>query len=71
MLGLTNGKQRGVSVKYVLLIVSCHWKSIHYYMIVKGNGKGQVTHRNKRTNNLLYITNNLIPLIILTTYTNT
>ena len=41
MLGSMNGKHGGVSVKYISLIVSCHWmKSIHYCIIVKDNGKG-------------------------------
>ena len=51
MLGSMNGKCEGVSVKYASLIVSCPLdKNIHYCMIVKDNGKGQVTRRNKETN---------------------
>ena len=46
MLGSMNGEHERVYVKYVSLMVSCHWKkSIHYCMIVKDNGKGQMTHR--------------------------
>ena len=40
MSGSMKGKHGGVYVKYVSLIVD---KSIHYCMIVKYNGKGQVT----------------------------
>ena len=55
MLGSMNGKYEGVSVKYAspgcipnsLLPLD---KSIHYCMTVKGNGKGQVTRRNKDAN---------------------
>ena len=52
MLGSTNGKYEGVSVKYASLINSLLPldKSIHYCMTVKDNGKGQVTRRNKETN---------------------
>ena len=52
MLGSTNGKHGGVSVKYVSLTVFCHWiKSIDFKcMIVKDNGEGHVTRRNKQTN---------------------
>ena len=47
MLGSMNGKHGGVYVKFCitnsLLPLD---KSIHYCMIVKDNGKGQVTRRN-------------------------
>ena len=45
MLGSMNGRHGGVYVQYVSLTVSCHWM-IHHCMIVKDNGKGQVTRRN-------------------------
>ena len=49
--GSINGKHQAVSVKYVstnsLLPMD---KGIHYCMIVKDNGKGQVTCRNKQIN---------------------
>ena len=51
MLGSMNGKHEGVSVKYASLIDSFPLdKIIHYCMIVKDNRKGQVTCRNKQTN---------------------
>ena len=47
MLGSMNGKYGGVSASLSLLPLD---KGIHYCMIVKDNGKGQVTRRNKETN---------------------
>ena len=62
MLGSMNGKYEGVSVKYASLLSSSLLpldKSIHYCMIVKDNGNGQVTRRNKETNKyFFYIKNN-------------
>ena len=37
MIGSMNGKQGGVYVKYVSLIVSCYWIKGHHCMIVKDN----------------------------------
>ena len=50
MLSSMNGKYGGVSVKYASLSLLPLDKSIHYFTIVKDDGKGQVIRRNKETN---------------------
>ena len=55
MFGSMNKKHEGVSVNiYITNSLLPLDKSIHYFMIVKDNGEGQVTRRNKQTSKYFF-----------------